>query len=36
PSPNRYGHPSLRVLRKLERLDIAIWRTDQLGDIIVQ
>ncbi len=35
PPPNRYGHPSLRVLRKLEREGSIIWRTDQLDDIIV-
>lgn len=31
---NRYGHPSLRVLRKLERAGITIIRTDTVGDII--
>lgn len=33
---NRYGHPSQRVLRKLERAKMQIWRTDIKGDIIVQ
>lgn len=36
PPPNRYGHPSMRILRKLEREGAAIWRTDLLDDIIVQ
>lgn len=36
PAPNRYGHPSLRTLRKLERASAVIWRTDQLDDIIVK
>jgi len=34
--PNKYGHPSLRVLRKLARVGTTIWRTDQLNDIIVK
>ena len=33
---NRYGHPSPRVLRKLERANTEIWRTDLKGDIIVE
>lgn len=33
---NSYGHPSLRVLKKLERANIDIWRTDQMSDIIVK
>jgi|SRR3989339_418226 len=33
---NKYGHPSLRILRKLLRVDATIWRTDQLNDIIVK
>lgn len=33
---NKFGHPSLRVLRKLERAGTEIWRTDELGDIIVR
>lgn len=32
---NKFGHPSLRVMRKLERMGIGIWRTDDKGDIIV-
>lgn len=31
---NRYGHPSRRVLRRLERAGAAILRTDTLGDIV--
>ncbi|MBP6859578.1 MAG: MBL fold metallo-hydrolase [Candidatus Magasanikbacteria bacterium] len=31
---NTYGHPSLRVMRKLERAQMEILRTDMLGDII--
>ena len=33
---NRYGHPSQRVLRKLERAKMQIWRTDMKGDIIIE
>jgi competence protein ComEC len=33
---NKFGHPSLRVLRKLERAGTEIWRTDELGDIIIR
>ncbi len=34
--PNKYGHPSLRTLRKISREGAQIWRTDQLNDIIVK
>lgn len=30
---NTYGHPSLRVMRKLERAQMEILRTDMLGNI---
>lgn len=30
---NSYGHPSLRIIRRLERLNIKILRTDKDGDI---
>ncbi len=30
---NRYGHPSERVLKKLERAEAKIFRTDENGDI---
>lgn len=30
---NKYGHPSLRVLKRLERVSSNIWRTDKQGDI---
>lgn len=33
--PNKYGHPSLRVLKKLERAGAEILRTDEKGDIIL-
>lgn len=33
---NSYGHPSLRILRKLERVDAQIWRTDEKSDIIIK
>ncbi len=32
---NKYGHPSLRVLKKLERAGAEILRTDEKGDIIL-
>lgn len=31
---NHYGHPSLRVLKKLERVGADILRTDKMGDIV--
>ena len=31
---NHYGHPSLRVLKKLDRVGAETLRTDELGDII--
>lgn len=34
--PNRYGHPSRRVLRHLERAGAEILRTDQLGAILIR
>lgn len=33
---NRYGHPTQRVLRKLQRAQAEIWRTDLKGDIIIR
>ncbi len=30
---NKFGHPSLRIIRRLEKLGIKIYRTDQAGDI---
>lgn len=30
---NTFGHPSLRVLKKLQRVDAEVLRTDRLGDI---
>ncbi|NCN25845.1 MBL fold metallo-hydrolase [Candidatus Falkowbacteria bacterium] len=32
---NRYGHPSLRILNRLDRLGLSYKRTDQEGDIHV-
>ncbi len=32
---NKFGHPSLRVIRRLERAGITILRTDRLGDIVI-
>lgn len=31
---NPYGHPSLRIVRRLERIGAKIFRTDELGDIV--
>jgi len=33
---NSYGHPSRRVLRRLERSSSTIWRTDAQGDVKVR
>lgn len=30
---NRYGHPSLRVIKRVERAGSEVWRTDTQGDI---
>jgi competence protein ComEC len=32
---NKYGHPSLRVLKRVERASSTLWRTDAQGDIRV-
>lgn len=32
---NKYGHPSLRVVKRLERVDATIWRTDLQSDILM-
>lgn len=32
---NKFGHPSARVLKKLDRVSAQILRTDQIGDIIL-
>lgn len=32
---NKFGHPSRRVLKRLERMDSQVWRTDLQGDINV-
>ncbi len=31
---NHFGHPSLRILKRLQRSDVRILRTDKSGDII--
>lgn len=33
---NRYGHPSRRVIKRLERASSTIWRTDLHGDVRMQ
>lgn len=33
---NQFGHPSRRILKRLERVESGIWRTDTMGDIILQ
>lgn len=32
--PNKYGHPTLRAIKHLQRAGAQILRTDQLGDIL--
>ena len=33
---NTFGHPSLRILKHLERAGVEVWRTDEKNDIIIQ
>ncbi|MFC1622425.1 ComEC/Rec2 family competence protein [Patescibacteria group bacterium] len=33
---NKFGHPSLRVIRRLERMGIEVLRTDEIGDIVIK
>lgn len=33
---NNFGHPSARVLKRLERASSTIWRTDLRGDIVLE
>ncbi len=33
---NEYGHPSPRVLKRLERVGSQVWRTDQKHDILIK
>ena len=33
---NKFGHPSRRVLKRLERTSSTVWRTDLQGDISVE
>lgn len=33
---NSHGHPSRRILKRFERAKLNIWRTDLLGDIILE
>ncbi len=30
---NKYGHPSRRVIKRLERVSSTVWRTDEQGDV---
>lgn len=32
---NSFGHPSFRVLKRMERVGLEVWRTDEKGDIII-
>lgn len=32
---NNFGHPSRRILKRLERVSSTVWRTDLQGDIVV-
>ncbi|MFA5813778.1 MAG: MBL fold metallo-hydrolase [Patescibacteria group bacterium] len=32
---NTYGHPSLRIIRRAERVGSKTWRTDTMGDIMM-
>ncbi|NMB48061.1 MBL fold metallo-hydrolase [Candidatus Kuenenbacteria bacterium] len=31
---NDYGHPSLRIINRLKRAGVNIWRTDEKGDMV--
>jgi len=33
---NRYGHPHTEVVKRLERADIEIYRTDKGGDVVLE
>ncbi|MFA5211113.1 MAG: MBL fold metallo-hydrolase [Patescibacteria group bacterium] len=33
---NNFGHPSRRILKRLERINSNVWRTDFVGDIILE
>jgi len=33
---NKFGHPSRRVLKRLERASSTVWRTDLQGDIVLE
>lgn len=33
---NNFGHPSLRTIRRLERMGIEVFRTDEDGDVIIK
>lgn len=33
-TPNKYGHPNRETIETLEKLNIAIYRTDERGDIV--
>ncbi|HPL95774.1 MAG TPA: MBL fold metallo-hydrolase [bacterium] len=33
---NKFGHPSLRIIRRLERVGVEVLRTDEEGDIVIK
>ena len=33
---NKFGHPSLRTIKRLERMGVEILRTDEMGDIKIK
>lgn len=32
---NKFGHPALRIIRRLEKIKIKNWRTDEDGDVCI-
>ena len=32
---NSFGHPSTRIIRRVERVGSEVWRTDTMGDILM-
>ncbi len=33
---NSYGHPSTRVIKNFQRFGAIVWRTDEMGDILIK
>lgn len=33
---NKFGHPNVEVLQRLEELDCKVYRTDKMGEISVR